>query len=55
MIDFRDKELYLVGDKNNPPYLVHDLSASGRQSTVRMANVENSLLKNFRIVVGEGD
>ena len=23
-IDFRDKELYLVGDKNNPPSLVHD-------------------------------
>ena len=24
-IDFRDKELYLVGDKNNPPSIAYDL------------------------------
>ena len=46
---------YLVGDKNNPPTLVHDLNMAGRQATVRMANVRNSLLKNFRIIGGEGD
>ena len=53
-IDFRDKELYLVGDKNNPPTIAYDREGN-QESTVRIANAGNSLLRNFRIIGGKGD
>jgi PKD repeat protein len=54
-VDLSNKELYLVGDKDNYPILVNDIEASGRQATVRMENPGNSILKNFRIIGGEGE
>ena len=53
-INFQNRELYLVGDKDNYPTLTINEN-NGWNSVVNMSNSGHSLLKNFFIIGGRGE
>ena len=48
-----DKEIYLVGDSENLPTIMHN-PVNGHYSVIEMYSASNTLIKNFRITDGKG-